>query len=412
MTTSRRHFLATVSALTATFCTGDLLAEAAAQTFFPHRPRTKAPVPPPFVYFGTDTTKPGARGIYVSRFDIATGKLTTPALATPSLRAAFFAVGQSRGRRMLYVCNEGDEHNSAITTYVIDPASGSLKQIGQVSSGAAGPAYISIDADGRSAYVADYAGSAIATYLIQPDGTLSKPVEDLDFKQPRFGHKGPNAERQDAAHPHLTLLSPDNRFLVVPDLGNDSIVTFPADASTGHLGTPHINERRPGSGPRHVAFHPNRRWIYCVNELDNHVDQLLWNETRGDAAHGVQAQALLTDTSRTVSTVDPGFHGQSTAAEVVIEGGGRHLYASNRGEDSIAVFDIDPANGALTLTQRISCGGHQPRQFTLDPTGKFLVCGNQASDSVTVFTRNETSGHLTGPIQTLPVPSPMMTLFA
>jgi 6-phosphogluconolactonase len=358
MTTTRRSFLASAAALATTVHVAGLKAAYGLQTsFFPHRPKPKTPALPSFVYFGTDTSKAGAKGIYASRFDTATGKLSPPMLATPSLRAAFFAVGQMQGRRILHVCNEGDEHTSTITSYAIDAATGGLKQLGQVSSGGSGPAYISLDADGHSAYVADYAGSAIATYRVQPDGTLSQPVEHLDFNQARFGHKGPNAERQDVSHPHLTVLSPDNRFLVVTDLGNDSIVTFPVDATSGQLGQPHINERRAGSGPRHLAFHPNRRWIYCVNELDNHVDQLLWNETRGDQAHGVEAVALLTDTGHTVSTVDPNFHGQSTAAEIVIEGSGRHLYVTNRGEESIAVFSIDQSNGALTVTQRVSCGG-------------------------------------------------------
>ncbi len=370
------------------------------------------PAPPLFVYFGTDTIKGKGKGIYMSRFDRANGKLTTPVLAAPCVRPSWFAFGTTPNkRRILYVANEGDPHNSAVSAYTWD-AAGALHLMGQVTSAGTGPCYLSVDATNQALFIANYTGSSVAGYHVNPDGTLTQPVDRLDFHDPRFGHHGPNAARQDAPHPHCAMLTPDNRFLIVCDLGNDTIVTFPVDNATAQLGTPHVNERPAGSGPRHLAFHPNGRWIYCVDELENRIDQLLFNTTRGDPAHGFAPQALLTDTSHTISTLDPGFHGQNTAAEIVVAPEGRFVYVSNRGEDSLVAFSIDEQTGALNFLQRISCGGKAPRHFTLDPTGNWLLCGNQDSASVTVFARNQSSGRLDGPIQTVPIESPQFTLFA
>lgn len=384
---------------------------------FRRRPKpTATPPPHPFVYFGTDTSKPGAKGIYVSRFDATTGQLTEPILAVESLRPAYLATNLVRlngaERRLLYATNEGsDAKSSTLSTFLIDPANGSLDQIGQVSSGGTGPCYVSVDASRHAVFVANYAGGSVASYLVRPDGTLSDPVQRIDFHQSAFGHHGPNAARQDAPHPHSAMLSPSNRFLVVNDLGNDDIVIFPVDAQTARLGKPSLNPHRtPGSGPRHLAFHPNGRWAYGIDELGNRIDQYLWNSTRGSSSAG--AEARLTDADHAISTIDASFHGANTAAEIAVAPSGNFLYASNRGEDSLIVCAINSTSGAPAVVQRIGCGGKTPRHFTLDPSGHWLVCGNQDSASVTVFARDPTLGRLSGPVQTVPLESPMFTQFA
>ena len=365
------------------------------------------PTKPLLVYFGTDTAKPGAKGIYRSRFDPSTGQFTDPVIASECIRPVYFAIARRRANVFLYATNEGDAQHSMVTSYKVNPATGELQQIGQVTSGGSGPCYISVDSEGHSAYVANYNGGTVASYLIQADGTLSQPIEVIDFHGPKFGHRGPVAERQDGPHPHSAMLSPDQRFLIVNDLGSDDIVLFPVDVETAKLGAPSVAESRsPGTGPRHVAFHPNGRWVYGIDELSNHIDHYLWDATRGK-----DEVAMLTDTAQSVSTLDAGFHGTSTAAEVAISGDGNFVYGSNRGENSLVVFRVDPANGSLTLLQRISCGGKGPRHFTLDPVGKWLICGNQDSASVTVFARDASSGKLSGPVQTLKIESPMFTLF-
>jgi 6-phosphogluconolactonase len=384
-----------------------------AQLFFSKKP--KAANTPVLVYVGTDTARPGAKGLYSARFDMATGKLTTPALAAESSRPAFMAENRELAKRLMYVCNEGDEKTSTISSYAVDMSSGALKLLGQVSAGAAGPCYVAVDATGKSAYVADYMGGVVTSYRVQPDGQLAGPVSRIDFHlKSTFGdagaEPGPQKDRQDGPHPHSATISPDNRFLIVNDLGQDLIAIFPIDAETAKLSPATIVDVKiAASGPRHVAFHPNGRWVYGINELANRIDLYLWNETQGTAT--VPAQAILTDAGMPVRTLDPNFTAKDTAAEICVDPSGNFVYASNRGEDTLVVFAVDEQTGALTFVQRIGCGGKAPRHFTLDPSGRWLLCGNQDSATLTVFARNRGSGRLAGPVQTVPIESPMYTLF-
>ncbi len=380
-----------------------------AQNPFARRRKPKPSTAPALVYLGTDTINSPAKGVYLARFNSISGQLSAPSLAAETVRPSFLASGSVGKRQILYAANEGqDENTSGISSFLIDPATGALKPLNKVSAGGSGPCYVSVNATGSAAFCADYAGSAVASFQVKPDGSLSEPVSRLDFRKPIFGHHGPNAARQDASHPHSATLSPDNRFLVVNDLGNDNIVTFYIHPDTAELGPPQLNGcRAPNSGPRHVAFHPNERWVYGINELSSTIQQYLWNTT-----HAAAPVALLTEAGPALSTLDPSFHGPNTAAEITLSPEGDYLMCSNRGENSLVVFHIEPITGAPTFVQRVSCGGKTPRMFTLDPTGKWLLCGNQDSGSITVFSRNEATGHLTGPVQTLPVEMPQMILFA
>lgn len=380
---------------------------------FPFRKKKPAPPPVPvFVYFGTDTAKGVSKGIYQSRFDPKTGQLTPPVLAAATARPSFLAISPPRnGPRFVYAVNAINDPAATVTTFAIDAKAGDLRQTGQVTSGGAGPCYISVDSTGESAFVANYFGSSIASYRILPDGTLSQPVDQIDFRDySKFGALGPNSARQDIPHPHSATISPDNRFLLVNDLGTDHISVFLIAPGTGHLSEHHLfTNDRPGSGPRHVVFHPNGRWVYGINEIESTIDHYLWTATRFSES----PQGLLVNTNTPVKTIAQDFPAaRNTAAEVAISPDGSFLYASNRGEDSLVIFSITAKDGALKLIQRIACGGKVPRHFTLDPTAQWLLCGNQDSASVTVFRRDPVSGKLTGPIQTVAVDSPMFTLFA
>jgi 6-phosphogluconolactonase len=380
-----------------------------AQNPFARRRKPKPAAAQPLVYIGTDTINSPAKGIYVARFNPATGQLSIPTLAAETVRPSFLASADVGKRQFLYAANEGqDEKTSGISSFLIDPATGLLHPLNKVSAGGAGPCYVSVNENGTAAFCADYAGSAVASFQVKPDGTLSEPVSRLDFRLPLYGHHGPNSARQDASHPHSATVSLDNRFLVVNDLGNDTIVTFYIHPETAKLGAPQLNPVRvPGSGPRHIAFHPNDRWAYGIDELSNRIDHYLWNTT-----HATEPVALLTNAGNSISTLDSSFHGANTAAEITLTPEGDYLICSNRGENSLVVFHIDPVTGAPAFVHRISCGGKTPRQFTLDPTGRWLLCGNQDSGSITVFSRNEATGHLTGPVQTMPVEMPQMIVFA
>ncbi len=377
----------------------------------PFRRAKSTPSPMYRVYFGTDTSKGEARGIYRATFDTRTGQLTQMVVAAATEQPSFLALGPAVGtRRMLYAVGEAGD--GSVSSFVVDPRTGDLQRVGQVSSGTAGPCYVSVDATGHAAFTANYAGGGVSSYRVQADGTLSAPVDQVKYKEEgaRFGENGPMAARQNGPHPHSATISPDNRFLVVCDLGHDRISIFAIDPATATMTTsePHLfSNNRPGSGPRHVVFHPNQRWVYGINELDDSVDHYLWTAT-----HGEHGQGLLTLAGPPVKTIAIDYPGnKNTAAEVAIAPNGYFLYASNRGENSLVVFTINQDTGALTELQRISCGGKMPRHFAIDPTGNWLLCGNQEAGGVTVFRRDGGSGQLSGPVASLPVPGPMFTLF-
>ncbi|WP_433983747.1 lactonase family protein [Tunturiibacter empetritectus] len=399
---SRRRFLVLFPAFTAS-----------AHAFATWPVRKKKVVPPPsiHVFFGTDTNKGVSKGIYRSTFDPALGQLTPPTLIAATVRPSYLAATPPGvGRRSLYAVNAINDPGATVTTFVMDPKDGNLQQTGRVPSGGAGPAYVSVDSTGRAAFVANYFGASIASYRVQPDGTLSQPVECLDFKDhQKFGALGPISARQDNSHPHCVTISPDDRFLLVCDLGTDHIAVFYIHPETGQLSDPHLfTNERPGCGPRHVVFHPNGRWVYCINEIDSSIDRCLWTATRFSNA----PQGLLVNSTFSIKTIAADFPAEkNTAAELTISPDGNFLYASNRGEDSLVVFSI-ARNGDLALLQRIPCGGKTPRHFTLDPTAQWLLCGNQDSANVTVFRRDAATGKLSGPTQTVALDSPLFTLFA
>ena len=376
-------------------------------------PKKKKPAPPqPLnVYIGTDTSKGVSKGIYQAHFDTIQGKLTPPSLIAATARPSYLAVTPAGpAKRFLYAVNAINDPAAAATTFTIDPKTGALHQSGQVTSAGAGPAYISVDYTNHSAFVANYFGASVASFRIQPDGTLSQPVSRIDFNDhQKFGVLGPVAARQDSSHPHCVTISPDNRFLLVCDLGTDHITVFQIHPETGELSDPQLfTNNRPGSGPRHIAFHPNSRWVYGINEIDSTIDHYLWTATR----FADNPQGLLVNTNTPVKTIAPDFPAEkNTAAELAIAPDGLSLYASNRGEDTLAVFSIRPKGGKLELVQRISCGGKTPRHFTLDPTAQWLLCGNQDSATITIFHRDAATGKLTGPTQTIPLDSPLYTLF-
>jgi 6-phosphogluconolactonase len=418
---TRRRFLRTLPAAAALPQLALTVSQSEAQSFI--NPLKKKPLPPAptFVYFGTDTGRGISKGIYLSRFNPSSGQLSSPVLAAPTVRPSFLAISTTiSGHRRLYAANEANDASAAVSSFLMDPATGALHPINQVTATAAGPCYVSLDAAGEVAFVADYAGSAIASYRVNPDGSLSQPVEHIDYKDPKFGKRGPVAARQDVPHPHSVHLSPDNRFLLVNDLGSDEISVFPIEPGA-HLGQPALfSNDRPGSGPRHIAFHPNGRWVYSINEIDSTIDRFLWSTTsqhttgpHTSSSHTVP-QGLLIYSGQFVKTIAPGYPAaKNTAAEVALSPDGNFLYASNRGEDSLVVFSIGD-EGKLDLVQRIPCGGKTPRQFTLSPDSEahWLLCGNQDSATVTVFRRDGASGRLTGPTQSLALDSVFFTLFA
>lgn len=356
------------------------------------------------LYVGTYTHDMGvagkADGIYMADWDAAAGAAGPLQLAMKAADPSFLAAPPSRDA--LYAVNEVEDYPQAdsgkggsVTAFRRDPASGKLTEQNIAPSGGSGPCYVTVDHAGRAAFVANYNNGTLASFRITPQG-LEGPVTVFASHG-----SGPNKDRQKSPHLHCAVLSPDERFLLVSDLGTDHIWIFHVDPRTAEIketGTPW--RAKPGSGPRHTHFHPNGKWVYSINEMTSTVDALRWDAKAG----------TLTWLSQ-VSLRDPAYTGESTGAELAIDRTGRHLYASNRAEDILVVFSIDPASGALTLVQRVGCGGKNPRDFALDPSEKWLVVSNQDTQNVAVFARDPHSGKLTATDRSYHLGAPVAVLF-
>lgn len=356
------------------------------------------------LYVGTYTHDIGeggkGDGIYVADWDAVAGAASAPRLAAKTDDPSFLAAPPRSDT--LYAVNEGENFpqkdggkGGSVTAFRRDPVSGMLTEENVVPSGGSGPCYITVDRAGRAAFVANYNNGTLSSFRITPKG-LEGPVTVFASHG-----SGPNKERQAGPHLHCTVLSPDERFLLVSDLGTDHIWIFHVDLKTAELKQAAAPwQAKPGSGPRHTHFHPNGRIVYSINEMTSIVDVLRWNAQAG--ALTWRSEAPLRD---------PAYSGESTGAELAIDRGGRFLYASNRAEDILVVFSIHPASGALTLVQRIGCGGKNPRDFTLDPSERWLVVSNQDTQNIAVFARDPRSGKLTKTDRSYHVGAPVAVLF-
>ena len=350
------------------------------------------------VYVGTYTDK-GSKGIYAYRFDPSSGELGDVGLAATTDNPSFLAVAADN--KHLYALNEiikfDAAETGAVTTYGLDRNSGKLTPLQQVSSLGPGPAHLSVDRSGKYLLVANYDGGSIAVFPIQKDGTLGTRTA---FVQ----HTGSSAnkDRQAGPHAHEIQATANNKFVLVADLGLDELLVYRFDANTGALSpaNPPFVKVAAGSGPRHFALAPNGKFVYLVNELSSTVTAYSF-----DASSGRMTEL------QTISTLPQGFKGESTTAEITTDAAGKFLYASNRGDDSIAIFAIDAKTGKLSLVDRVKTGGKEPRHFTLDPTGNWLFAENQDSNDIRVFRVDSKSGRLTPTSRSVQVNSPVCVVF-
>lgn len=343
------------------------------------------------VFVGTYTVR-GSKGIYAYKFDPTTGHLNSIGLAAETPQPSF--VVASRDGKFLYAANEmgdfGRQKSGAVSAFVID-ADGKLKLLNQLPSRGADPAHITLDRTGKYLIAANYTGGNLIVFPIQQNGALGQAS---DFVQ----HKGSsvNRDRQESPHPHEAVMSPDNRFVLVPDLGLDEVIIYPFDSAKGKLGTPHSAKVAPGSGPRHLAFSKDQRFVYLLTEMKSEVVVYSYDKGSGSLKE-----------LQTISSLPADFKGENTGAEIEVHPSGRFLYASNRGENnSIAVFSIDTKSGKLKLEQVEPTQGKTPRHFAIDPSGKWLLAENQDSDNIVIFKIDEKSGHLAAIGQQVQISSP------
>jgi 6-phosphogluconolactonase len=341
------------------------------------------------LYIGTFTEK-GSKGIYKTEFRTGTGELSEAVVAAETHDPSFLIV--NRTNTNLYAVNEG---SAEVSAFAVDPATGNLSFLNKQPTGGDGPCHLALDATGRMLVVANYAGGSFATFPIETGGAIGPRKQFLQFQG-----SGPNHDRQAAPHAHEAVFSPDNRFVLINDLGTDRIMVYRADPARAALApAPRNGVADPGAGPRHLVFGPGNRFVYVLNEMASTVTRFAWDAKSG---------ALKKIDS--VSALPPDFHGSNTAAEIAIASNGRTLYTSNRGHDSIAVFQV-ASGGALRLTQNAAIGGHTPRSFTLDPSGRWLLVANQDSNSITVLRVDAGTGRLTATPKSIQVPSPVCLLF-
>ncbi len=352
-----------------------------------------------WVYFGT-YTGPNSQGIYVSRMD-ASGKLTAPELVATSTNPTFLATDPQHS--FLYAANEignfNGQHAGAITAYAVDAATGKLTELNQQSSGGDGPCHVSVDATGKTVMVANYNGGSVAALPVHPDGSLGPAATFIQDHGSSI-----HLPNQAGPHGHCILADPSNHFVLVCDLGLDKVLIYKLNADKALLtpNDPPFAPLKPGAGPRHLAFHPNGKFVYVIDELDCTLTAF-----RYDAAHGALTEIENVSTLPSDESIKPNY----SCAEVVVHPSGKFLYASNRGHNTIALFRINSRTGFLTLLGHTPSDGEKPRNFNIDPSGNFLLIANQDSDNVVAFSINSRTGQLTPTGQQLQIGSPVAIVF-
>ncbi|HEU5078225.1 MAG TPA: lactonase family protein [Opitutaceae bacterium] len=332
-------------------------------------------------YIGTYTGS-AAEGIYSARLDTNTGQMSDLKIAVKTANPAWLAI--SPDGKFVYAGNEVNEYGGKKTGFVtatqVVGDGTTLRVLNQQSSEGRGPCHVSVDTAGDCLFVANYAGGSIAALPIRNDGTLVAATSKIQHTG-----KGKNPKRQDAAHAHQIQTSPDGKYVYAVDLGLDRIKAYAYDAENRTLTA--APERdvigQPGRGPRHFVFNPAGDRIYLLNELGSDLSVFTF-----DGASGASKEI------QNISVLPKDFKGENTAAEIQIDRAGKHVYASNRGDDSIVVLNI-VADGKLEFAQRVSTGGRVPRNFVLDPSGQFLIAANQQSNDIYAFRIDPEKGTLT-----------------
>jgi len=356
------------------------------------------------VYVGT-YTGPRSRGIYLFRLQPAPTAVSQNITLVP-LGLAGAASNPSfleldRTRRLLFAVNEVGEFEGratgAVSAFAIDRSKGTLTLINQRPSMGTAPCHLVLDRTRRHVFVANYGSGSVAVLPVAADGRLGAASQVVQ-------HTGSsvNRERQQGPHAHCVTIDRANRFVFVCDLGLDKVLAYRFDAQRGTL-TPHdppFAPLKPGAGPRHMAFRPDGRFAYVVNELHSTVTVFRYDPDAG----------ILSET-QTISTLPEHFDGANSGAEVAVHPSGTWLYASNRGHNSVVVFAIDAGSGALTYVEEQGTGGFKPRHFGIDPSATYLAVGNQDSDTILMARVDAGSGRLKPSGVLAYAPSPVCMTF-
>jgi 6-phosphogluconolactonase len=360
-------------------------------------------------YTDVDGKDSGSKGIYSFDFDEASGKLESLGVAAETTSPSFLAAAP--GGKFLYAVNETRDYkgeaSGGVTAFSIIPKTGKLAEINKVASRGSDPCYIAFDKTGRYVLVANYTGGNVAVFPVSSDGHIS----EASSVQKDAGAPGPKKDRQESPHAHWIETSAHNRFAYVADLGLDRVLVYKFDASHGTLSRGDFGGTKssgtndffsatlaPATGPRHVAFSSDGKFMYVLGELDSTVTVFTNNK---ETFRSIQK----------ISALPTGFSGRNDAAEIAIHPSGKFLYTSNRGDDSIAVFVIDRTTGKLTFLQRVPVEGKEPRNFVIDPPGARLLVANENSGNIVQFKIDSGTGKLTSEGEVAKVPAPVSLVF-
>ena len=345
-----------------------------------------------YLLVGTYTTGE-SEGIYVYQFDTVSGfskyksvvKVTNPSYLTIN----------KEGTHVYSVSETGDA-KAAANAFVFDKKDGTLKFLNSQLTGGADPCYIELDKTGKHVVTANYSGGSITAFNINGDGTLTTAAQLI-----RFTGKGADAERQKAPHLHCVRYSPDGKYLFADDLGTDKIHKFGINESNEgnylKVGTPAAFDVAPGSGPRHLDFHPNGKYAYLINELSGAVIAFNYDANAGNLT---QIQTIQADTL-----------GAKGSADIHVSPDGKFLYASNRLKgDGIAIFSINQSDGKLTKVGYQETGVH-PRNFVITPNGKFLLVASRDNDVIQIFLIDRVTGLLENTYKDIELDMPVCLKF-
>jgi 6-phosphogluconolactonase len=326
------------------------------------------------------------------RLDTVSGKLSSVGPVAQVAKPRW-AVAHAK-LPMLYVASDVGAEDGHVLAFAVDRASGSLKKVSEVAAGGSGTTHLDFDLPSMTLLAANFGGGSTSSIAVHADGKLDTLVSTI-----KSTGSGPN-RRQAGPHAHGVAVDPSGRFALVADLGADRVFVYALDRATHALAPAGAFAVPPGSGPHHLAFGLDGRFVYLLNELSADVTTLRWDAQSG-TLRAVQALPITSE----------GFQGAKSASELAVSPDGSCVYVSDRGENSLLVYRVNAETGELSLMQRIAAGGELPWSFAIDAAGRWLLVANQRSNSLNLFSIDAASGRLTDTGQAIEVPAPLSVTF-
>ena len=343
------------------------------------------------LFIGTYTEGKPNFGIYIYEFNSSTGELKQLSAGKNVVNPSFITI--SPNGKYLYACTDTKlpKHGS-VTSFKIDSVNGKISFLNKQTSGGENPVYLTVDKSNRFVVNGNYTEGSVTIFKTNEDGTLNPYSQMIQFTDSSI-----NKQRQDKSHIHATVFSQKNDYIFFPDLGADKIRVFSFDttnAKSSVLSESYSVKSVLGSGPRHFTFHPNEKFAYCIEELSGMVSAYSYTDGKLDSIQRVFSYSKKQET-----------YGSS---DIHISPDGLFLYASNRweNENTISIFSINQKDGKLKLVGHQSTYGDHPRNFAIDPSGKFLLVANQVTNNIVVFKRSPKTGLLTKTKFEISVPKP------